>query len=153
MGVPQLLAATLNDRRSEVIVACLEGCGTAIINDSELILRIGDRITGSDKTQPDQETIDAVGQDNILDPEIAKVDNVEGVCVAYDNGVHSVTVTTGSVSEAQMMRDMFGSDLCIIGIFKELPESDAERARELMDILSVGSETEFVTPFGEKMCG
>lgn len=151
--VPQILSKALEDRTIEVAVLCIEGCGTSIVNDPSVIGKIAERITGSGETAPDQSVIDVVDPKNVLDPEDAKVDNIEGVCVAYDNGLHMVAVTTGSLDDAQVMRDMFGSDLYIIGMFDTLSNDDLNRACELLDIISTGSGVEIVTEFGKQLAG
>ncbi|MBQ7621130.1 MAG: hypothetical protein IJV02_01790, partial [Candidatus Methanomethylophilaceae archaeon] len=70
--------------------------------------------------------------------------------VVYDHGMHDAVVTTGSLNDAQVMRDMFGSDLCIVGIFDDAP--DGIRAHDLLDIISVkGSKLEFDTTLGKKL--
>ena len=147
--VPEILAKMLEDRSIEAAVMCIEGCGTSIITDPSIMRRVGKLISGSDKTEPDQETISIIGDDNILDPENCKVDNVEGLCVVYDNGIHSAAASTGSLKEAQMMRDMFGSDLLIIGVFKEFSEKDRSDAKGLLDIVLSDSDTEALSHLGE----
>ena len=146
--VPEILAKMLEDRSIEAAVMCIEGCGTSIITDPSIMRRIGKLISGSDKTEPDQETISIIGDDNILDPENCKVDNVEGLCVVYDNGIHSAAASTGSLKEAQMMRDMFGSDLLIIGVFKGFSEKDRSDAKGLLDIVLSDSDTEALSHLG-----
>jgi len=147
--VPEILAKMLDDRSIEAAVLCIEGCGTSIITDPSIMRRVGKLISGSDKTEPDQETISIIGDDNILDPENCKVDNVEGLCVVYDNGIHSAAASTGSLKEAQMMRDMFGSDLLIIGAFKEFSEKDRSDAKGLLDVVLSDSGTEALSHLGE----
>ena len=147
--VPEILAKMLDDRSIEAAVLCIEGCGTSIITDPSIMRRVGKLISGSDKTGPNQETISIIGDDNILDPEECKVDNVEGLCVVYDNGIHSAAASTGSLKEAQMMRDMFGSDLLIIGVFKEFSEKDRSDAKGLLDIVMSDSGTEAFSQLGE----
>ena len=149
-SVTDLLAHALEERTVESCVVCAEGCGTSVIADPSLMRKLSNRITGSDSAEPSADVIDIVGEDNILDPETAKVDNIEGVCVVYDSGLHKVAVTTGSLNDAQVMRDMFGSDLCILGIFDDAP--DGIRARELLDIIFMkDSATEFVTDLGRSL--
>ncbi|WII08221.1 DUF2099 family protein [Methanomassiliicoccales archaeon LGM-RCC1] len=147
--VPAILSKSLEEKRIEVAIVCLEGSGTSVVTDPSIMKEIGPRIIGSESTEPDKQIIDIVGEDNVLDPETAKVDQIEGVCVAYDNGMHRVAVTTHSDKDAQMMRDMFGSDLCIIGILQE----STDRARELMDIILVGNVLEIITDFGKEISG
>ena len=149
-SVAEFLIHALREKIVETSVVCIEGCGTSVIADPSILEKVGDRITGSDSAEPDNNIIDIVGEDNILDPETAKVDNIEGVCVVYDHGMHDAVVTTGSLNDAQVMRDMFGSDLCIVGIFDNTP--DGIRAHDLLDIISVkGSKLEFVTTLGKKL--
>lgn len=145
--VPELLARSLEDRSIEAVVLCLEGCGTSIINDPAVMRAAGPFISGKEKTVPDEEIISIVGDDNVLDPETGKVDNVEGLCVLYDSGIHRAAATTGSLKEAQMMRDMFGSDLLIIGVFDSLSEEDRKDSAGLLDIL-ISSDTEILSQLG-----
>ena len=145
--VPELLARSLENRSIEAVVLCLEGCGTSVINDPAVMRMAGPFISGKVRAVPDEETISIVGDDNILDPETAKVDNVEGLCVIYDDGVHRAAATTGSLKEAQMMRDMFGSDLLIIGIFDSFSEQDRKDSVGLLDIL-ISSEIEVLSQSG-----
>ncbi len=148
--IPELLAQSLEDRSIEAAVVCLKGCGTSVINDPAVIRRTGSFITGADKTEPDTETISVVGDDNVMDPETAKVDNVEGLCVVYDSGVHRAATTTGSLKEAQMMRDMFGSDLLIIGVFDSFSEQERKDSEGLLDVLLTPSDAESLSHMGEE---
>ena len=149
-SITDLLAHALEEKIIESSVVCVEGCGTSVIADPSLVRKLSGKITGSDSAEPAQDVIDIIGEDNILDPETAKVDNIEGVCVVYDSGIHRAAVTTGSLNDAQIMRDMFGSDLCIIGVFDDAP--DEIRAHELLDIIFVkGSAAEFVTDLGRSL--
>ena len=147
--VPETLAKLLEDRTIEAAVLCIEGCGTSIINDPSVMRRAGKLISGSEQTEPNPENIAMVGEDNVLDPENGKVDNVEGLCVVYDNGIHSAAASTGSLKEAQMMRDMFGSDLLIIGVFDSFSEEDRSDAKGLIDILLCGPDAEALSQLGE----
>jgi len=146
-----LLSSALEDRRIEAAVVCVRGCGTSVITDPGVMKGLDGCIIGSESTEPDASMIGRVGEDDVLDPSKAHVDQVEGLCVVYDNGVHRVAGTTGSVKEAQMMRDMFGSDLYVIGVFEELSNEDSERARELMDIISVNGKLDFITDYGKDL--
>lgn len=147
--LPELLAQSLEDRSIEAAVLCLEGCGTTIIDDPAVMRRAGAFITGRDTTVPNEETVLIVGEDNVLDPVTAKVDNVEGLCAVYDSGVHRAAATVGSLKEAQMMRDMFGSDLLIIGIFDSVSEQERSDSEGLLDVIA-SPDAEAVTQAGER---
>jgi hypothetical protein len=148
--VPELLARSLEDRSIEAAVLCIEGCGTSIINDPAVMRRAGPFITGSDRIVPDEGIVSIVGDDNVLDPETGKVDNVEGLCVVYDSGIHRAAATTGSLKEAQMMRDMFGSDLLIIGYLDSFPERDRGDSKGLLDVVVSGGAVA-LSPLGEDL--
>ena len=136
-GVSELLCLALKNKKIEAAVIGADGCGTAVITKPSLVQGMGGRISGICETEPIPKVIEAIGPENVVDPDTAKLDMVEGVCIAYDKGYHKVAVTTPFVKDAQMMRDMFGSDLIIIGVHTSgMSEKDAEDAFELFDIIT-----------------
>ena len=136
-GISELLCLALKNKKIEAAVIGADGCGTAVIKDPALVQGMGGRISGICETSPIQTVIEAIGPENVVDPETAKLDMIEGVCMAYDKGYHKVAVTTPSVKDAQMMRDMFGTDLIIMGVHTScMSEEDAELAFELFDVIT-----------------
>lgn len=136
-GISEILCLALKNKKIEAAVIGADGCGTAIIRDPSLVQGMGGRISGICETEPIPKVIEAIGPENIVDPDTTKLDMIEGVCMAYDKGMHKVAVTTPSVQDAWMMRDMFGSDLTIIGVHTSgMSEKDAEDAFELFDIIT-----------------
>ncbi len=136
-GISELLCLALKNKKIEAAVIGADGCGTAVITDPYIVQGMGGRISGICETEPIQKVIDAIGPENVVDPDTAKLDMIEGVCIAYDKGYHNVAVTTPSVKDAQMMRDMFGSSLVIMGVHTSgMDEKDAEKAFELFDIIT-----------------
>ncbi len=136
-GISEILCLALKNKKIEAAVIGADGCGTAIINKPSLVQGMGGRISGICETEPIPKVIEAIGPENVVDPETAKLDMIEGVCKAYDRGLHKVAVTTPSVKDAWMMRDMFGTDLTIIGVHTTgMSEKDADDAFELFDIIT-----------------
>jgi len=148
--VPAILKKALEDRTIEATVLCIEGCGTSIIDDPSVMERVGNLISGAAETAPNSSNISIIGDDNVLDPETGKVDNVEGLCVIYDSGIHRAAASTGSLKEAQMMRDMFGTDLLIIGVFDSFSDKDREDSKDLLDIVMTKDGAEILSHFGEQ---
>lgn len=136
-GVSELLCLALKNKKIEAAVIAADGCGTAVISNPCIVQGMGGRISGICETEPIPKVIEAIGPENVVDPDTAKIDMIEGVCKAYDKGLHKVAVTTTSVQDAWMMRDMFGTDLIIIGVHTSgMTEKDAADAFELFDIIT-----------------
>ncbi|MBE6528003.1 MAG: DUF2099 family protein [Thermoplasmata archaeon] len=136
-GISELLCLALKNQKIEAAVIAADGCGTAVIRKPSIVQGMGGRISGICETEPIPKVIEAIGPENVVDPDTAKIDMIEGVCKAYDKGLHKIAVTTTSVQDAWMMRDMFGTDLTIIGVHTSgMSEKDAEDAFELFDIIT-----------------
>lgn len=136
-GISELLCLALKNQKIEAAVIAADGCGTAVIRKPSIVQGMGGRISGIRETEPIPKVIEAIGPENVVDPDTAKIDMIEGVCKAYDKGLHKIAVTTTSVQDAWMMRDMFGTDLTIIGVHTSgMSEKDAEDAFELFDIIT-----------------
>lgn len=136
-GISEILCLALKNKKIEAAVIAADGCGTAVIRNPCIVQGMGGRISGIRETEPIPKVIEAIGPENIIDPDTAKIDMVEGVCLAYDKGMHKVAVTTASVEDAWVMRDMFGSDLIIMGVHTSgMTEKQAEDAFELFDVIT-----------------
>lgn len=136
-GVSEILCLALKNKKIEAAVIAADGCGTAVIRNPCIVQGMGGRISGICETEPIPKVIEAIGPENIIDPENTRIDMVEGVCLAYDKGYHKVAVTTCSVQDAWVMRDMFGSDLIIIGVHTTgMSEKEANDAFGLFDIIT-----------------
>ena len=136
-GISEILCLALKNHKIEAAVIGADGCGTAVITKPSLVQGMGGRISGICETEPIPKVVEAIGPENVVDPETARLDMVEGVCLAYDKGYHKVAVTTPSVKDAQMMRDMFGTDLVILGVHTTgMTEDEAKSAFELFDIIT-----------------
>ena len=95
-GISETLGTLLEEKIIQCAVIVCEGCGTVILEDPELVQGIGGRISGIISTTPIDEIIKVVGNDKVLNPEKAKINQVEGVIKAIDDGYtnHMLTTTT-----------------------------------------------------------
>jgi putative methanogenesis marker protein 8 len=105
-GISETLSTLLEDKIIECAVIVCEGAGTVIINDPELVQGIGGRISGFTSTSPIQKIIDEIGRDNVLLPEEAEIDQVEGVLKAIDLGYEKIAVTITSAKHAKKIREI-----------------------------------------------
>jgi len=136
-GISEILCLALKNRKIDAAVIAADGCGTAVITRPELVQGMGGRISGICETEPIPKVVEAVGPENMVDPLTAKIDMIDGVGLAYSKGYKKVAVTTPSVKDAQAMRDIFGTDLAILGVHTSgMSEEDAGRAFDLFDIIT-----------------
>lgn len=130
-GVSELIGMAVSTGLLDAAVLVCEGAGTVIVSDPELIQGIGGRISGIVETSPIEEVIEAIGRDNVLDPETAKMDQVEGTQLAFDLGFRRVAVTIASSKDAKKIRSRFGNRVAIFAVHSS--GCDEEGAKELFD--------------------
>jgi len=136
-GISEILCLALKNHKIDAAVIAADGCGTAVITRPELVQGMGGRISGICETEPIPKVVDAVGPENMVDPLTARIDMIDGVGLAYSKGFKKVAVTTPSVKDAQAMRDIFGTDLTILGVHTSgMSEEDAKQAFDLFDIIT-----------------
>ena len=136
-GISEILCLALKNRRIDAAVIAADGCGSAVITEPSLVQGMGGRISGICETEPIPKVVDAIGPENMVDPATARIDQVEGVGLAYSKKFRKVAVTTPFVKDAQMLRDIYGSELIIIGVHTTgMSEEDAKAAFEVFDIIT-----------------
>ena len=105
--------------------------------DNFLNFGMGGRISGICETEPIPKVVEAVGMENMLDPETARIDMEAGVDKAFSMGYERVAVTTPFVDSAVRMREKYGDRLVIIGVHTTgMSEEDAVRAFDTFDIIT-----------------
>lgn len=136
-GISETLSSALMSGTIDAAVIAADGCGTAVITDPRIVQGMGGRISGICETEPIQKVVDAVGASNMLDPETARIDMVEGAHKAFQMGYKTVAVTTPFVKDAMDMRDMYGDNVVLIGVHTTgMSEEDAGKAFETFDIIT-----------------
>lgn len=140
-GISETLGTLLDENIIQCAVIVCEGCGTVIVEDPELVQGIGGRISGIISTTPITEVITVVGPDKILNPETAKINQVEGVIKAINEGYTKIGVTVASVSDARKIREIESQNKDVkIYIFTVhttgLSREDAETLFEQVDVIT-----------------
>lgn len=92
-GISEIMSTLLEEGEIDCSVMVCEGCGSLIVNETELIQGIGGRVSGLVKTTPIPEIIAKLGKDNIVNPKTAKIDQVAGVKLAIEKGYKNIAVT------------------------------------------------------------
>ena len=136
-GISETLCSALKNEKIDAAVIAADGCGTAVITDPSLVQGMGGRISGICETEPIPKVVEAVGRENMLDPDTARIDMEVGVDKAFAMGYHRVAVTTPFVDSAVRMREKYGDRLIIIGVHTTgMSEEDAVRAFDTFDIIT-----------------
>jgi putative methanogenesis marker protein 8 len=149
-GVSELLSMAVADQRLDCAVLVADGAGTVIITDPEMIQGIGGRISGMIETTPIMEIIEAVGRENVLDPEKGTIDQFAGVEKAFALGHRKVAVTVAKAEQARMIRDGFNPNVMIFAVHTTgADEKDAKTFFDCCDIVT-GCASHWVRLEGKK---
>ncbi len=136
-GISETLCSALKNGKIDAAVIAADGCGTAVITKPELVQGMGGRISGICETEPIQTVMEALGRENVLDPDTARIDMEAGVEKAFARGHRKVAVTTPFVDSAIRMRTRYGENLIIIGVHTTgMSEDDAVKAFDTFDIIT-----------------
>ncbi|MDY9923723.1 methanogenesis marker 8 protein [Methanobacterium sp.] len=140
-GISETLGTLMDENIIQCAVIVCEGCGTVIVEDPELVQGIGGRISGIISTTPITEVITVVGLDKVLNPETAKINQVEGVIKAIDEGYTKIGVTVASAGDALKIREIESQNKDVkIYIFTVhttgLSSEDAETLFEQVDVIT-----------------
>ncbi len=136
-GVSETLSSALIDGVIDAAVIAADGCGTAVITDPKKVQGMGGRISGICKTEPIKKVVDAIGPENMLDPETARIDMVAGTEKAFGMGFGRISVTTPFVKDAVALRERYGDRVVIIGVHTTgMSREDAEKAFDTFDIIT-----------------
>lgn len=136
-GISEILSHALRRGSIDAAVIAADGCGTAVITKPCILQGMGGRISGICETEPIPKVVDAIGPENILDPETTPIDMVAGAEKAFAQGHKIVAITTTSVDDAVAIRDMYGDNAVIVGVHTTgMSDEDAHMALDVFDIIT-----------------
>ena len=136
-GISEILSSALKHGKIDAAVIAADGCGTVVLTDPEIVQGLGGRISGICETSPIKSIIDGVGKENVLDPDTAKMDMVEGVRKAKRMGYRTVAVTVASVKDASQLRKEFGDSAIIMAVHTScMNREDAHTAFNVCDVIT-----------------
>jgi putative methanogenesis marker protein 8 len=130
-GVSEILSTALANGELDAAVIAADGCGTAIITEPALLQGMCGRISGLVETSPLQVVLDAIGRDNVIDPETVPLDMVKGAELAYSKGYRRFSVTVAIPDDAVTIREKYGDDVLIVGVHSSHTTCDG--AKKLFD--------------------
>lgn len=152
-GVSETLGTLLDEGIIDCAVIVSEGCGTVIVTDPEFVQGMAGRISAFLSTSPINEIIDAVGHQNVLDPESAEIDQINGALKAIDMGYKDIAVTIISPQDAEKLREIEmeheGVNIYIFAAHVTgMSKEDAESLFDSADIVT-GCASKYIREVGE----
>ena len=140
-GISEILSTLLAENEIDCAIMVCEGCGTVIITESEMAQGVGGRVSGLVKTSPIPEVIAEIGEENIVDIESAKIDQIEGIKLAISKGFKNIAVTIALASDAEKINKLKQEypDINIYVFVVHTSKRTPEEARILFDSCDVAT--------------
>jgi putative methanogenesis marker protein 8 len=140
-GISEIMCTLLDENVIDSVVMVLEGCGTVIVTEPELVQGIGGRVSGLVKTSPIPELVDALGKDNVLYHKTAEINQVEGIKLAIEKGFKNIAVTVALASDADGIKKLQkeNPDINIYVFVVHTSKRTPEEARALFDVCDVAT--------------
>lgn len=93
VGISEILSTNLRKKTIDVVVGACDGVGTLLITKPEIAEGVGGRVSALVSTTPIPEVIEKVGLENVLFPDTAELDPIEGIKLAIEKGYKNIAIT------------------------------------------------------------
>ncbi len=136
-GISELMCLALSKGYIDAVVTASDGCGTAVITDPGIVQGMGGRISAIVETSPIAKVIEAIGPENVLDPETTPIDQRKGVELAVSKGYKKMAVTVAFADDAEFFRKKYGDSVVIMAVHTTgISDADAERYFDYADVVT-----------------
>lgn len=134
-GISEILSTLLDEDIIDCAIMVCEGCGTVIITESEMAQGVGGRVSGLVKTSPIPEIIDQIGNENIVNPQTAEINQIAGIKKAIEKGYRNIAVTIALAEDAKKISEIKkeNPDVNIYTFVVHTSESNKEDAETLFN--------------------
>lgn len=153
-GISEIMCTLLEKDVIESVVMVLEGCGTVIVSEPELVQGIGGRVSGLVKTSPIPELVGEIGKENIVNSETAEINQIEGIKLAIEKGHKNIAVTVAlaeDIDKINMLKEEY-PDVNIYVFVVHTSKRTPDEARKLFDGCDVATAcaSKNIREIGEK---
>lgn len=93
VGISEILRSNIELGNIDCVVGACEGAGTVLLTDPDIVQGVGGRVSGLVSTTPIPEVIEGLGRENILNPETAELNQLEGLKIAIERGYKNIAIT------------------------------------------------------------
>ena len=153
-GISEIMCTLLEKNEIECVVMVLEGCGTVIVNEPELVQGIGGRVSGLVKTSPIPELIPEIGEKNIVNPKTAEINQIDGIRLAIKQGYKNIAVTVALAEDCEKINELKNEypDVNIYVFVVHTTKKTPEEAKILFESCDVatGCASKYMRENGEK---
>ena len=136
-GVSEILSNAI--RNGDIDAACIvsDGCGSAIVTEPEILQGLCGRISGIVETSPIRKVLDAVGEDNVIDPVTVPIDQITIAQKAALRPYRKFSVTVCRGEDAAHIREAYGNRVAVVGVHSSgLCQKDVDLLFENCDLLT-----------------
>ena len=152
-GISEIISTLLDTAELDSAILVLEGCGTVILTEPELVQGVGGRVSGLCKTTPIPELVAELGAENVLNGETAEINQVKGIELAIKKGFKKIGVTITMAEDAEGIEKLKEKypDVEIYVFVVHTTKKTAEDARVLFDICDVvtACSSKYIREIGE----
>ena len=140
-GISEIMSTLLDKNMIDCVVMVLEGCGTLIVNEPELVQGIGGRVSGLVKTSPIPELIAKFDEELIVNPKIAEINQIKGIELAIEHGFKNIAVTVALAEDAEKIKQLQNEnpDINIYVFVVHTSKLSAHDARALFNVCDVAT--------------
>lgn len=140
-GISEIMCTLLDEGVIDSVVMVLEGCGTIIVTEGELVQGIGGRVSGLVETSPIPELIAEIGEDNIVNPQTAEINQIKGIEKAIEKGFKNIAVTITLAGDGDGIERLKSEnpDVNIYVFVVHTSKKSPEDARKLFDVCDVAT--------------
>lgn len=136
-GVSEIISTLISDEIVDCAIMVLEGAGTVLVKNSKLAQGVGGRVSGLVSTTPINEVISNIGEENVLNPENAEINQVEGVKKAISQGYKNIAVSVVSSEDAKKIRELANEDINIYIFAVHVTGLSYDEAEALFDYCDI----------------
>ena len=140
-GISEIMSTLLDENMIDCVVMVLEGCGTLIVNEPELVQGIGGRVSGLVKTSPIPELIAKFDEELIVNPKMAEINQMKGIKLAIEHGFKNIAVTVALAEDAEKIKQLQNEnpDINIYVFVVHTSKLSAHDARALFNVCDVAT--------------
>ena len=92
-GISEILKTNVEIGLIDCVVGVCDGAGTLLMTDPDIIQGVGGRVSALVSTTPYDEVIEKLGIDNVINPETAELNPIEGLKTAIERGYKNIAIT------------------------------------------------------------
>ena len=113
-GVSEILSNAIRENNLDAACIVSDGCGSAIVTDPEILQGLCGRISGIIETSPIKKVLDAVGEENVLDPATTPIDQIRIAEKASLRPYKRFAVTVCKGEDAEIIRRIYGDRVVVV---------------------------------------